>query len=104
MTPERLIGESIDRLRFDYHAALTSAGGDEQIVTLYLPPEWSVLCARVFDLICSEVVRRSEASAAAPPVAQSCAVCGSRLFYIAYDPSTLLRSTTCARCGTASHV
>jgi hypothetical protein len=104
----RVIGEAIERLRTDYDLALLHAGGDESMVTLYLPGEWTVLARRVCELIVSEVMRRERADLAAAagtgPGLQACPVCLGRLWVVVYDPVTALRHVQCAGCGTASHV
>lgn len=106
MTPLELIGQSIDRLALDYDLALALAGGDESMVTLHLPAEWSVLVRRVCALINVEVERRAAAAAAVAPAIslEVCSVCAGRLWFVACDPVTLLRGVQCASCGTVCHV
>jgi hypothetical protein len=104
----QVIGQAIDRLRADYDLALLQAGGDETLVTLYLPGEWTVLARRVCELIVSEVMRRERAdlaaAAGAGPGLQACTGCHGRLWVVVYDPVKQLRHVQCAGCGTVSHV
>lgn len=103
-----MIGHAIDQLRRDYDLALATAGGDETIVTLYLPGEWTVLARRVCELIVSEVMRRQRADLAADPGSGpglvACAICRGRLFCVVFNPATQLRTVQCAGCGTPAHV
>lgn len=105
MTPERIIGESIDRLAADYDLALIQAAGDESIVTLFLPAEWAILARRICELITVEVTKRYEADQQRPPrPGRLRCTCGASVFRVNYDPSTLLRSLECCGCGGVSHV
>lgn len=108
MTPLELIGQTIERLAFDYDAALALAGGDDSTVTMYLPAEWSILTRRVCALITVEAEKRAAnvieiADHRLAPL-ETCPACGGRLWFIAVDPLTLLRRVTCANCGMACHV
>lgn len=115
MTPElpgansvRVIGEAIDRLRVDYDLALATAGGDESLVTLYLPGEWCILARRVCELIVTEVMRRERedlaAAAGTGPGLAACATCSGRLFVVVIDHPGHSARIQCAGCGTAPRV
>ena len=106
MSATDVIARALDQLRGDYDKALAMAGGDEQVVTLYLPGEWTILARRTCELIVTEVLARAEQRASVEMSGEpaACARCGLQLWIVRADPATGQRFTTCGRCGMACHV